>query len=130
MARWDVEPGTVRTVVGNTAKAAGELQGPAESYAKHVQSAATNAGSLVGPCEAPGGLVGPALVAWANGMTPDLEFMAERTQRTLEGALLAVGAYEDGDQEMAERLERAAIEGRDPKDILGEAETPGGRKRS
>ncbi|MEV4437827.1 DUF6507 family protein [Streptomyces sp. NPDC049577] len=132
MSRWDIQPESALTVIGNTAKIGSKLKGQADSYVNHVQSAAMNVGTLAGPCDpvAPGpagdagsagaglGLVGQALVAYANRAMADLEFMATRTKNTLEGAQDAIVAYDNGDLEMAERLEKAAIEGRDPEALL------------
>ncbi|MDT0452391.1 DUF6507 family protein [Streptomyces hesseae] len=119
MSRWDIKPDGVRGVVGKTAEIAGKLASQATSYVGHVESAAGHAGRLAGPCDAGEGLVGMALMAYANHATPELTHIAVRAKKSLQGAVDATTAYAQGDMEMAATTQRTASQAPTPEELGG-----------
>ncbi len=115
MSRWDIKPAAVQGVLQRTVEVAGKLHGESTSYVEHVKSAAGNAGTLLGPCDAREGLVGMALTAYANSALPELQAVSDRAQTSVQGALDAALAYVQGDEEMAADLQKAAIRTAEPK---------------
>ncbi|WP_399134614.1 DUF6507 family protein [Streptomyces sp. Li-HN-5-11] len=107
-------------------KSAGESASHLEKYAKaygeHLTSAASSAGTISadagsgggsgsggGGQKAQGGLVALALSQYAERASKDLQFVAARAGKSLQGVVDATTAYLHGDEEMAQRAQRGAL---------------------
>ncbi|MFF4156004.1 DUF6507 family protein [Streptomyces sp. NPDC001678] len=119
MSRWDIKPDGVRGVVARTAEIADKLAAEADSYMGHVESAAGHTGRLAGPCDAGEGIVGMALKAYANHAMPELNYIAARAKKSLQGAVDATAAYAQGDLEMAANTQRTAGQAPTPEELGG-----------
>ncbi|GHC72384.1 DUF6507 family protein [Streptomyces cinnamoneus] len=117
MSQWDIKPAGVRGVISRTSEVIGKLGDESTSYSTHTQSAAGHAGALVGPCDASQGLVGLALAAYTQHATPELAFIAVRAKKSLQGAIDATAAYEEGDLEMAANKQAAACKAPTPEEL-------------
>ncbi|KOU72007.1 hypothetical protein ADK57_10485, partial [Streptomyces sp. MMG1533] len=84
---------------------------------EHLTSAATSAGTISaegggggeGGEKAAGGLVALALSQYAERASKDLQYVAARAGKSLQGAVDATTAYLNGDQEMAAEAQRNAL---------------------
>jgi hypothetical protein len=103
MPRWDIDPAGVRAVVVRTAGAAEDLGREVGSLVHALAGAAGTSGS---------GIVAQALNDFAAYHAPAVEAVRARTERALNGAVEATGAYLRGDEEMAARAQQAAVGGR------------------
>ena len=131
MAKWDLDPPGISRTLKATADIAKGLEHQAQSYGGHLESAASSAGTLSmggqggqqhGGQDGQGGqsgLVGAALAEFAQKTKPDLEFIAARAGKSIEGAGKAASEYLSGDHEMAARTQHAALSAPDP-DIGGQ----------
>ncbi|OIK24215.1 DUF6507 family protein [Streptomyces malaysiense] len=122
MAGWDLRPQGISHVLTTTGKTASHLETQAKDFGKHLQSAASSAGTISagdgsggsggqggkGGGKTQGGLVALALSEYAEHATKDLQFIAARAGKSLQGAVDATTAYLDGDEAMAARAQRAA----------------------
>jgi hypothetical protein len=82
-----------------------------QAYSADVQGAATAAGTLApggtgGEHKGQTGLVAAALAEFIEGTAEELQFIGVRVGRSLNGAVEATTAYQDGDLEMAAELQR------------------------
>jgi hypothetical protein len=124
VAGWDIDPDGVRSVLVRTAKIAEGLDAEVKSYGGHIESAATAAGTLSDGSQASSGssgagtgksggasvgLVGVALSQFAQARESELQYLAERTGKSLQGAVDATKAYLTGDLQMAQNAQSNAL---------------------
>ncbi|GHD98935.1 DUF6507 family protein [Streptomyces alanosinicus] len=132
MTGWDLHPQGINHVLTTTGKSASHLETHAKDFGKHLQSAASSAGTISADGgsgghdghgghggqggkgggkdggKPAGGLVALALSQYAEHATKDLQFIAARAGKSLQGVVDATTAYLDGDQAMAARAQSAA----------------------
>ncbi|MFD0506304.1 DUF6507 family protein [Streptomyces chiangmaiensis] len=82
----------------STGETASRLEGQAKAYGEHLTSAASSAGTVSaegggGGGKAQGGLVALALSQYAERATEDLQYIALRAGKSLQGAVDATTAY-------------------------------------
>ena len=111
MPGWDISPTGVGTVVSNVGDVLTVLDEIVQAYSADVQGAATSAGTLApggagGEHKGQTGLVAAALAEFIEGTAEELQFIGVRVGRSLNGAVEATTAYQDGDLEMAAELQR------------------------
>jgi hypothetical protein len=122
---WDLHPQGISHVLRTTGDAASHLEGQAKSFGTHLQAAAESAGTVSADAPAQGGsgsggsgsggkgqaggLVALALAQYAERASKDLQWIAARAGKSLQGAADATTAYLHGDEEMAARAQRAAL---------------------
>ncbi|MFY4723432.1 DUF6507 family protein [Streptomyces sp. LaBMicrA B280] len=128
MTGWDLRPQGISQVLTTTGKTASHLETQAKDFGGHLQSAASSAGTISagdgsggsggqsgkggqdgkdgGATQ--GGLVALALSEYAEHATKDLQFIAARAGKSLQGAVDATTAYLDGDEAMAAEAQRKA----------------------
>jgi len=109
---WDLKPQGIQGVLKSTGETASHLEGQAKAYGEHLTSAASSAGTVSaegGGGKAQGGLVALALSQYAEHATKDLQYIALRAGKSLQGAVDATTAYLRGDEEMAARAQRGAL---------------------
>ncbi|WP_329566921.1 DUF6507 family protein [Kitasatospora sp. NBC_01266] len=122
MAKWDIDPDGVRTVLVKTSQSFDSLAADAKSYGGHLESAATSAGGLTQPGQSggsgnssgdaskqPSGLVALALAQFAQAKDGELSFIAARAGKSMQGAVDATKAYLAGDDQMAADTQKAAL---------------------
>jgi len=112
MTGWDLKPQGIQGVLKSTGETASHLEGQAKAYGEHLTSAASSAGTVSaegGGGKAQGGLVALALSQYAEHATKDLQYIALRAGKSLQGAVDATTAYLRGDEEMAARAQRGAL---------------------
>ncbi|MDF3292748.1 DUF6507 family protein [Streptomyces silvisoli] len=130
--RWNIDPAGVSTVVGKTGDIAKGLQDQVTAYGTHLQSAAKDAGTISkgGSGDYGGkdgmGLVALALSNFAEATKGQLEFMAERSGKSLTGAVDATKDYLNGDLEMAAQAQSNALKDTTPPPV---ALPPAGGKK-
>ncbi|MFI1968175.1 hypothetical protein BLA24_20720 [Streptomyces cinnamoneus] len=120
--KWDIQLDGVRAALGHTGEVAGKFEEEFTSYGEHVSGAATSAGTMaLGGATAPeGGFVGPvgaALKEFADGTENDLRFLPVRAGKSIKGAREAAEAYQQGDLEMAQNKEDAALKAPTPEEL-------------
>ncbi|MER5545589.1 DUF6507 family protein [Streptomyces sp. NPDC002589] len=136
MTGWDLHPQGINHVLTTTEKTASHLETYANDFGTHLQSAASSAGTISADDgsgghdghgghggqgghggkggqgkdggKSSGGLVALALSQYAERATKDLQFIAARAGKSLQGAVDATKAYMDGDEAMAARAQRDA----------------------
>jgi hypothetical protein len=114
---WDLKPQGISSVLKTTGETASDLEKYAKAFGEHLTSAATSAGTISaegggggeGGEKAAGGLVALALSQFAERASKDLQYVAARAGKSLQGAVDATTAYLNGDQEMATEAQRAAL---------------------
>lgn len=117
MSGWDLKPQGISGVLKTTGETASDLEKYAKAFGEHLTSAATSAGTISaegggggeGGEKAAGGLVALALSQYAERASKDLQYVAARAGKSLQGAVDATTAYLNGDQEMAAEAQRAAL---------------------
>ncbi|MBW8703275.1 hypothetical protein MBT84_27835 [Streptomyces sp. MBT84] len=114
MTGWDLKPQGIQGVLKSTGETASHLEGQAKAYGEHLTSAASSAGTVSaegggGGGKAQGGLVALALSQYAEHATKDLQYIALRAGKSLQGAVDATTAYLRGDEEMAAEAQRKAL---------------------
>ncbi|MDH6623413.1 hypothetical protein M2271_001200 [Streptomyces sp. LBL] len=116
MSGWDLKPQGISHVLKTTGDTASDLEKHAKAFGKHLTSAATSAGTITaeggggeGGEKAAGGLVALALSQYAERASKDLQYVAARAGKSLQGAVDATTAYLNGDQEMAAEAQRKAL---------------------
>ncbi|MFD7131829.1 DUF6507 family protein [Streptomyces sp. NPDC059894] len=98
-----------------TGETASGLQKHATAFGEHLTSAASSAGTIsadapaAGGEQAQGGLVALALSQFAEQALKDLEFVAARAGKSLQGVVDATTAYLNGDEEMAAEAQRNTL---------------------
>ncbi|WP_369389180.1 DUF6507 family protein [Streptomyces sp. CG1] len=130
MTGWDLHPQGIDHVLTTTEKTASHLETYANDFGTHLQSAASSAGTISADGgsgghdghggqggkggqgkdggKSSGGLVALALSEYAQHATTDLQFIAARAGKSLQGAVDATKAYMDGDEAMAARAQANA----------------------
>ncbi|MEU8590175.1 DUF6507 family protein [Streptomyces sp. NPDC048664] len=128
MTGWDLHPQGIQQVLSETGSTASHLQTYAKEFGTFLQSAATSAGTISadagsehggtghagsghggkGEGAPQGGLVALALSQYASHAMKDLEFIAARAGKSLQGAVDATAAYLHGDLDMAMEAQRHA----------------------
>jgi hypothetical protein len=112
---WDLKPQGIQGVLKTTGETASHLEGYAKAYGEHLTSAASSAGTVSaeggggGGEKAQGGLVALALSQYAEHATKDLQYIALRAGKSLQGAVDATTAYLRGDEAMAAEAQRKAL---------------------
>ncbi|MER5218438.1 DUF6507 family protein [Streptomyces sp. NPDC002838] len=118
MPGWDLNPQGISHVLKTTGETASNMEKYAKAFGKHLTSAATSAGTVSaeggggggeGGEKAAGGLVALALSQYAERASKDLQFVAARAGKSLQGAADATTAYLNGDQEMAAEAQRNTL---------------------
>lgn len=116
MPGWDLRPQGIQGVLKTTGDTASHLEGHANAFGKHLTSAASSAGTIsadggggAGGGKQQGGLVALALSQYAEHATKDLQFIAARAGKSLQGAVDATTAYLNGDEHMAAEAQRKAL---------------------
>ena len=113
--KWDIKVDGVRSVVTKTSQVAQHLEGEAKAYGKHLESAATAAGTLSQGGETPAtGLVGLALSQFAEATQSSLKYLGQRTGKSLQGAVDATKAYLQADYDMAADVQAKAVKDSGP----------------
>ncbi|MFD3497628.1 DUF6507 family protein [Streptomyces sp. NPDC058678] len=100
-----------------TGETASGLEKYAKAFGEHLTSAATSAGTISaegggggeGGEKAAGGLVALALSQYAERASKDLQYVAARAGKSLQGAVDATTAYLNGDLEMAAEAQRNTL---------------------
>ena len=128
MTGWDLHPQGIQQVLEQTGKTAEHLGTYAGDFGTHLQSAASSAGTISADAgsgghggdsghggrggkdggKAQGGLVALALSEYAQHATEDLQFIAARAGKSLQGAVDALTAYLHGDEAMALEAQKNA----------------------
>jgi hypothetical protein len=112
---WDLKPQGISHVLKTTGDTASNLEKYAKAFGEHLTSAATSAGTISaegggeGGEKPGGGLVALALSQYAERASKDLQYVAARAGKSLQGAVDATTAYLNGDQEMAAEAQRKAL---------------------
>jgi hypothetical protein len=120
---WDLKPQGISQVLKSTGESASHLEKYAKAYGEHLTSAATHAGTISadagsggsggsdgqGGEKAQGGLVALALSQYAEHASKDLQWIAARAGKSLQGVVDATTAYLHGDEEMAAEAQRKAL---------------------
>ncbi|MEV6720537.1 DUF6507 family protein [Streptomyces xanthochromogenes] len=110
---WDVSPSGVQGALRKTAVSAGELSTAGTNLSDTLPRTATAAGTVAsgytGPA-LPTGPVGAALGEFMQHWQNDLQYVVERTAKSLTGAAEATGEYAKGDLKMAADAQRAAVQ--------------------
>jgi Family of unknown function (DUF6507) len=114
MTGWDLKPQGIEGVLKTTGETASHLEGYAKAYGEHLTSAASSAGTVSaegggGGEKAQGGLVALALSQYAEHASKDLQYIALRAGKSLQGAVDATTAYLRGDEAMAAEAQRKAL---------------------
>lgn len=119
MAGWDLKPQGIQQVLKTTGETASRIGDHAKAYGEHLTSAATYAGTISAEGaggggggegeKAQGGLVALALSQYAEHASKDLQFVAARAGKSLQGAVDATTAYLRGDEAMAAEAQRRAL---------------------
>ncbi|WP_026253039.1 DUF6507 family protein [Streptomyces sp. PsTaAH-124] len=115
MSGWDLKPQGISGVLKTTGESASHLETYGKAFGEHLTSAATYAGTISADSgggkdgKGQGGLVALALSQWAEHASKDLQFVAARAGKSLQGVVDATTAYLNGDEEMAARAQRAAL---------------------
>ncbi|MFD7534951.1 MULTISPECIES: DUF6507 family protein [unclassified Streptomyces] len=117
MTGWDISPSGVQGALQKTAESAGELSTAgtnlSDTLARTATAAGTVAAGYTGPA-LPTGPVGAALNEFMQHWQKDLQFVAARTGKSLNGAAEATSEYIKGDLKMASDAQRAAVEAPTP----------------
>jgi 3-oxoacyl-ACP reductase-like protein len=112
---WDLKPQGISHVLKTTGDTASKLEEYAKAFGEHLSSAASHAGTVSaegsgeGGEKAQGGLVALALSQYAERATKDLQFVAARAGKSLQGVVDATSAYLNGDEEMAAEAQRKTL---------------------
>lgn len=126
MSGWDLRPQGISHVLKSAGESASHLETYAKAYGEHLTSAASSAGTISadagsggsgsgsgsggsGGRKAQGGLVALALSQYAERASKDLQFVAARAGKSLQGVVDATTAYLHGDEQMAEQAQRGAL---------------------
>ncbi|WP_055490017.1 DUF6507 family protein [Streptomyces sp. TP-A0356] len=116
MTGWDLKPQGISHVLRTTGTTASHIEDHAKAFGKHLTSAASHAGTISaeggggeGSGKQQGGLVALALSQYAEHATKDLQFIAARAGKSLQGAVDATTAYLRGDEHMAREAQRRAL---------------------
>jgi hypothetical protein len=113
MPRWDISPHGVGVVVSHVGDVMKVLDDIVQAYAGDVEGAATSAGTLApggasGEHKGQAGLVAAALAEFMEGTADELQFVGTHIGKSVNGAVEATVAYQEGDLEMAAETQRRA----------------------
>ncbi|MBX9399639.1 hypothetical protein K4749_40680 [Streptomyces sp. TRM72054] len=112
---WDLKPQGISGVLKTTGETASDFEKYGKSFGEHLTSAASSAGTISaegggeGGEKAQGGLVALALSQYAERASKDLQFVAARAGKSLQGVVDATTAYLNGDMEMAAEAQRNTL---------------------
>jgi hypothetical protein len=112
---WDLKPQGISGVLKTTGETASKFETYGKNFGDHLTSAASSAGTVSaegggeGGEQAQGGLVALALSQYAERASKDLQFVAARAGKSLQGVVDATTAYLNGDQEMAAEAQRKTL---------------------
>ncbi|MEV7997315.1 DUF6507 family protein [Streptomyces sp. NPDC086077] len=112
---WDLKPQGISSVLKTTGETASGFEKYGKSFGENLTSAASSAGTIAaegggeGGEKAQGGLVALALSQYAERASKDLQFVAARAGKSLQGVVDATTAYLNGDQEMAAEAQRSTL---------------------
>jgi hypothetical protein len=112
---WDLKPQGISGVLKTTGETASKFETYGKNFGDHLTSAASSAGTISaegggeGGEKAAGGLVALALSQYAERASKDLQFVAARAGKSLQGVVDATTAYLNGDQEMAAEAQRKTL---------------------
>ncbi|MEV6961196.1 DUF6507 family protein [Streptomyces sp. NPDC051207] len=114
MTGWDLKPQGISGVLKTTGETASKFETYGKNFGDHLTSAASSAGTISaegggGGEQAQGGLVALALSQYAERASKDLQFVAARAGKSLQGVVDATTAYLNGDQEMAAEAQRKTL---------------------
>ncbi|MDG9716852.1 DUF6507 family protein [Streptomyces sp. DH24] len=116
MTGWDLKPQGISGVLKTTGETASKFETYGKNFGDHLTSAASSAGTISaegggggGGEKAQGGLVALALSQYAERASKDLQFVAARAGKSLQGVVDATTAYLNGDQEMAAEAQRKTL---------------------
>nr|WP_202035216.1 DUF6507 family protein [Streptomyces mexicanus] len=114
-----MKPQGISQVLKSTGESASHLEKYAKAYGEHLTSAATHAGTISADAgsggsggsgeKAQGGLVALALSQYAEHASKDLQWIAARAGKSLQGVVDATTAYLHGDEEMAAEAQRKTL---------------------
>ncbi|ALG06470.1 DUF6507 family protein [Kibdelosporangium phytohabitans] len=113
MSRWDIRPAGVQGVLAG-------VQGVAEGFDDHLRT--LNTAMEGAGAQASSGIIGQALMGFADSQRGKIEFVFARTGAAMSGAANATQAYVRGDTEMAANAQASATSAPDPRTM------PGGRR--
>ncbi|MEV0178411.1 DUF6507 family protein [Streptomyces sp. NPDC050625] len=113
MSGWDITPSGVGSVISHVGEVMSVLNDIVDAYSDDVEGAATSAGTLApggasGEHKGQGGLVAAALAEFVEGTADELKFIGVRVGKSVNGAVEATLAYQDGDLEMAAEAQHRA----------------------
>ncbi|MDO0937157.1 DUF6507 family protein [Streptomyces sp. DG2A-72] len=113
MPGWDISPAGVGSVVSNMGAVMKVLDDIVQAYSGDLEGAATSAGTLApggasGEHKGQTGLVAAALAEFIEGTADELQFIGVRIGKSVNGAVEATVAYQEGDLEMAAELQHRA----------------------
>ncbi|MFG3252693.1 DUF6507 family protein [Streptomyces sp. NPDC048172] len=126
MTGWDIRASGVASTLTETGKAADKLPGLAKTLGKHLQQASQHAGTIrsglssdgeveqcvagqPGPSGATTGPIAAALAQFVTAKKADIEYLAQRSGESMQGAADATSAYQRGDLDMAMDSQRDAM---------------------
>ncbi|MCW2525648.1 MAG: hypothetical protein JWM76_508 [Pseudonocardiales bacterium] len=101
MARWDIKPEGVKTVVTSTGTKAEAMGTAVQNFGTSMQNAGAACGNSI---------VSVALKNFADARTPDFTFCANRVKAALQGTVDAVTHYLQGDLDMATNAQSQAAQ--------------------
>ncbi|MFF5519063.1 DUF6507 family protein [Streptomyces coeruleorubidus] len=113
MPRWDITPNGVGAVVSHVGDVMKVLDDIVQAYSGDLEGAATAAGTLApgganGEHQGKTGLVAAALAEFIEGTADELQFIGVRVSKSVNGAVEATVAYQEGDLEMAAEVQNRA----------------------
>lgn len=113
MPRWDITPNGVGAVVSHVGDVMKALDDIVQAYSGDLEGAATSAGTLApggasGEHKGQTGLVAAALAEFLEGTADELRFIGTRVGKSVNGAVEATVAYQEGDLEMAAEAQNRA----------------------
>ena len=112
MTGWDVSPSGVQGALQKAAVSAGELSTAGTNLSDTLPRTATAAGTVASGYTGPALATGPVAAALGEFMQhwqKDLQYVAERTGKSLTGAAEATNEYVKGDLRMAAQAQHAAV---------------------
>ncbi len=101
MARWDIEPNGVRSVLAQTQRVADDFEGHMRAMSTALEGAGAQSSSSI---------VAEALVGLAEAQRTDIEFVFTRTGASMTAAAEATRAYVEGDLNMAANAQSNAAQ--------------------
>jgi Family of unknown function (DUF6507) len=99
MARWNIDPAGVKSVIMKTGTHAEDLSAAVSSWATDMQNCASSLGESI---------VVKALSDFAEAQKPTLQFVGNRIKNAVSGTVDAVTFYIKGNIEMAQNAQTRA----------------------